>query len=77
LEAVEEPEADRATFGKWFGYLKKVALLFERTGNALKAENNPKARRLLVDVKRDIQLANETIAGLEFHWCKLNSTRFV
>ncbi len=76
LEAVPQPEANRATFGKWFGYLKNIVSLMERTSKALKVDDKPKARRLVTQIEYNVKLANETVASFEFHYCKLNPARF-
>lgn len=76
LEAVSQPEADRATIAKWLGYLKNIVSLMGRTSKALKANDKPKARRLVTGIEYKVKLANETVASFDFHYCRLNPARF-
>jgi len=76
LEAVEEPEADKATLSKWFGYIHKEVGYFEAVSKKLKQGNKNAAEKMVIKLKHNVELANDTVLGFEFHWCKANTAKF-
>jgi hypothetical protein len=75
LEVVPRPEADAASLGQWLGYLKNVVSLFERTSKAYKTEDKGEVRQLLARTESIAKLANETVAGFDFHYCRIGPAK--
>jgi hypothetical protein len=66
LEAVPRPTADEARLGKWFGLLRR----------ALAAEDKHKADSYAVDLNHNSNLANNTVLGFGFNYCRIDPARF-
>ncbi len=77
LEAVPQPEADRSTLSKWLGEIKTEVGLFEAVAKKLKAGNKNAAEKMVIKLEHNVEGANDTVLGLEFHWCKANTAKFV
>lgn len=76
LAAVPQPTADEARLGKWLGYVKTEAGLFESAAKALKAGNKNKAESYVVKLTHNATLANATVISFGFHYCKLQPSKF-
>ena len=76
LKAVPEPEADQATLSKWFGYIGKEVGYFEAVSKKLKQGNKNAAEKMVIKLKHNVELANDTVLGFEFHYCKGNTAKF-
>ena len=76
LKAVPQPTADEAKLKKWIGYLEVEQTYFKRIGEALKAEDKPKAQSLSVRLNRNSNLANNSVLVFGFDHCRIDPTRF-
>lgn len=76
LKAVPQPTADEAKLKKWLGYLETEQSYFKRIGEALAAEDKPKAQSLSVRLNRNSNLANNTVLAFGFDHCRIDPTKF-
>ncbi len=76
LEKVEQPEADKATLSKWFGYIHQEIDYLEAASKKLKQGNKNAAEQKVIKLKKNAELANDAVLGFEFHWCKANTSKF-
>lgn len=76
LEAVPRPTADEARLGKWFGLLRTEKGIIEKVGRALAAEDKHKADSYAVDLNHNSNLANNTVLGFGFNYCRIDPARF-
>lgn len=76
LKAVPQPTSDEAKLKKWIGYLGTEQSYFKRIGQALAAEDKPKAQSLSVRLNRNSNLANNTVLAFGFDHCRIDPTRF-
>jgi hypothetical protein len=76
LAAVPRPPADRPRLGKWFKQLGVVRQKLRKLGVALKAAEEIKAAHEQIRVERASNAANNFSFVFEFHYCRLNRSRF-
>jgi hypothetical protein len=76
LEAVPRPEADEARLAKWLGYLRTEKNLIQKVGRALAANDKHKAESYSVDLNHNSNLANNTVLGFGFDYCRIDPSRF-
>lgn len=76
LEAVPRPSADEARLGKWLGLLRGEKALIEKVGRALARGDKHKASSYSVDLNRNSSLANNTVLGFGFDYCRIDPARF-
>ncbi len=76
LAAVEQPPADTERLGKWLGYVKTEASLFEQTGKALKANNKNKAQQLESKLNSNANSANAEVLSFGFHFCRFEPSKY-
>jgi hypothetical protein len=76
LEAVPQPSADAARLGKWLGYVKGEAELFEATAKKLKAGDKTGAQRMAVELTHEANLANDEVLSFDFHYCRVEPSKF-
>jgi hypothetical protein len=76
LEAVPRPTADEARLTKWFGLLRDEKGIIEKVGRALASEEKHKAGSYSVDLNRNSNLANNTVLGFGFDYCRIDPARF-
>ncbi len=76
LEAVPRPTEDEARLDKWFGLLRTEKSIIEKVGRALAAEDKHKAGSYSVDLNRNSNLANNTVLGFGFNYCRIDPARF-
>lgn len=76
LEAVPRPTEDEARLAKWFGLLRTEKAIIEKVGRALAAEDKHKAGSYSVDLNRNSNLANNTVLGFGFNYCRIDPARF-
>jgi hypothetical protein len=77
LAAVPQPSADATKLTKWLGYLKAERDLLGKIGTALAAEERNRAQGFAVRLKRNSDLANNTVLEFGFDHCRIESSRFV
>ncbi len=76
IAAVPQPPADAARLTKWIGLLRKEKSLLGQIGGALRAGKKAKAQRLSVKLTHNGNVANNTVLAFEFHYCRIDSSRF-
>jgi hypothetical protein len=76
LKAVPQPPADEAKLGRWLGYVKQEAALFEAGAKALKAGSKTKAQTIVVKLTHTANLANSQVLSFGFRYCKLQPSKF-
>lgn len=76
MEAAPRPSADEAKLTKWFGVLREVKILIQKIGRALSADQKHKAESYSVDLNRNSTLANNSVLGFGFDYCRIDPSRF-
>jgi hypothetical protein len=76
LEAAPQPAADEARLTKWFGLLRTEKGIIEKVGRALAAEDKHRAGSYSVELNRNSNLANDTVLGFGFNYCRIDPARF-
>lgn len=76
LETVPRPSADEARLGKWFSLLRSEKGIIEKIGRALAAGDKHKASSYSVDLNRNSNLANNSVLGFGFDYCRIDPARF-
>lgn len=76
LAAVPRPVADAPRLHKWFRQLGIVRQKLRKLGVALKRREEIKASHESIRVERASNAANNFSFVFEFHYCKLNRSRF-
>jgi hypothetical protein len=76
LAAVPRPAADDARLRSWFKQLGIVREKLRSLGVALKASEEIKAAHEQIRVERASNAANNYSFVFEFHYCRLNRSRF-
>lgn len=76
LEAVPQPSADRPKLTKWLGYIATEAELFESTAKKLKAGDKTGAQRMAILLTHDANLANDEVLAFDFHYCRVEPSKF-
>lgn len=76
LAAVPRPTADDPRLRKWFDQLGIVREKLRSLGVALKADEEIKAAHEQIKVERASNAANNFSFVFEFHYCRLNRSRF-
>jgi hypothetical protein len=76
LKAVPQPAADEAKLAKWLKYVEEEANLFQQTANKLKANNKAGAQAMVIRLTHNANQANNQVLGFEFHYCRLEPSKF-
>jgi hypothetical protein len=76
IDGVPKPAADEARLEKWIGYLQSEQGLLGRIGTALAQGEKGKAQSLAVRLRRNANLANNTVLPFGFTYCRLDPSRF-
>ncbi|HEY0317507.1 MAG TPA: hypothetical protein VGC49_04355 [Solirubrobacterales bacterium] len=76
LAAVPEPPADAAKLGKWLGYVKTEADLFQATADKLAANQKTAAQGMVVRLTHNANLANNQVLVFEFTYCRFEPSKF-
>lgn len=76
LAAVPQPTADEARLSEWLGYVKTEAELFHSAAKALREGNKNKAESYVVKLSHNATLANNTVLSFNFHYCRLQPSKF-
>jgi hypothetical protein len=76
IEAVPRPDADEAKLAKWFRYLRAEKTLIQKIGRALAAGDKHRASSYAVDLNHNSTLANNTVLGFGFDYCRIDPSRF-
>jgi hypothetical protein len=76
IEAVPQPVADEGRLVKWLGYLRAEKNLIQKVGRALATNDKHKAESYSVDLNHNSNLANNTVLGFGFDYCRIDPSRF-
>ena len=76
LEAITPPEADRSTISKWLAQIKTEVGYFEAVAKKLKQGNKNAAEKMVIKLTHNVEAANDTVLGFDFHFCKANTAKF-
>jgi hypothetical protein len=76
LETVPRPTTDEERLAKWFRLLRTEKGIIEKIGRALAAEDKHKASSYSVELNRNSNLANNTVLGFSFNYCRIDPSRF-
>ncbi|MEX2105881.1 MAG: hypothetical protein WD810_03180 [Solirubrobacterales bacterium] len=76
LAAVPRPPEDEAKLDRWFEVLRDEKRLIEKIGRALAVGDKHRAESYSVDLNRNSNLANNTVLGFGFAYCRIDPSRF-
>jgi len=76
LKGVPQPAEDEARLSKWIGYLEAESSLLGKIGKALAGGDKYKAQNYSVRLNRNSNLANNTVLGFGFDYCRIDPSRF-
>jgi len=76
IDGVPKPKADATKLTKWIGYLRREKTLLDEIGKALAAGKKGKAQGLSVRLRRNSNLANNTVLAFGFDYCRIDPSRF-
>lgn len=76
IDRVPKPAADATKLSKWIGYLRREGDLLGQIGKALAEEKKGKAQGLSVRLRRNSNLANNTVLSFGFKYCRIDPSRF-
>lgn len=76
LQKVPQPPADEARLAKWLGLLRDEQKIIEKVGRALAGGDRHKAGSYSVDLNHNSTLANNTVLGFGFDYCRIDPARF-
>lgn len=77
LAAVPRPPADDARLLRWFDQLRIVQSKLRKLGLALREGNRIRAAHEQIRVERASNASNNVSFAFEFHYCRLNRSRFL
>jgi hypothetical protein len=76
LTALPQPTADQERLSKWLDYLSVEREFLTKIGTALAADNKFQAQTFIVRLRRNSNLANNTVLAFEFNYCRIDPSRF-
>lgn len=76
IDRVPKPATDAAKLSRWAGYLRREGDLLGEIGKALRQEKKGKAQGLSVRLRRNSNLANNTVLAFGFRYCRIDPSRF-
>jgi len=77
LRTVPQPPADHARLGKWLGYVKTEAELFQSAAEKLRENNKFGAEAMVLRLSNNATLANNTVLEFGFHYCRFEPAKFL
>jgi len=77
IAAVPRPPADEPRLLKWFTFLEIVKTDLHKLGTAVKEGNKIKAAHEAIRVQRSGNAANNVGFVFEFHYCRIEQSRFI
>jgi len=75
LAAVPQPPADAARLGRWLGYASRGEGLLRQMSAALRSGDRNQAQALAQQLLHDSRLANATVVGFRFDYCRVSPAR--
>jgi hypothetical protein len=76
LVALPQPTGDEQRLSKWFKFLRVQRDLLTKIGKALSSGNKFQAQTFIVRLRRNSNLANNTVLAFEFNFCRIDPSRF-
>lgn len=76
LVALPQPPGEEVRLAKWIEYLNVERGFLTKIGNALAADNKFQAQNFIVRLRRNSNLANNTVLAYEFNYCRIDPSRF-
>jgi hypothetical protein len=76
LGSVPQPPADAERLGEWLVDVKLEATLFERIAAQLRAGEKSLAEHTVVELTTNANRANTLVLPFDFHYCRLEPSRF-
>lgn len=76
LAALPRPTGDEQRLAKWLKYLRVQRDFLTKIGKALSAGNKFQAQNFIVRLRRNSNLANNTVLSFEFNFCRIDPSRF-
>lgn len=76
LAALPQPTGDEARLAKWLKHLKIQRNFLAKIGKALSAGNKFQAQSFIFRLRRNGNLANNTVLAFEFNFCRIDPSRF-
>ena len=76
LSDLPQPSADQTRLSKWLDYLNVERSFLTKIGKALAADNKFQAQNFIVRLRRNSNLANNTVLPFEFNYCRIDPSRF-
>jgi hypothetical protein len=76
LTALPQPTVDQERLSKWLDYLRVERDFLTKIGRALAADNKFQAQSFIVRLRRNSNLANNTVLAFEFNYCRIDPSRF-
>lgn len=76
LRRVSPPPADATRISKWLSDVSVLDTLFERVSKRLNAGDKGGAQRMVVRLTSQATRANAVVVPMEFHYCRLEPSRF-
>lgn len=76
LKTVPQPTADEAKLAKWLKYVEEEASLFQKTAKKLSAGDKIGAQRMVIQLTRNANQANNQVLGFEFKYCRFEPSKF-
>jgi len=76
IKSVPQPGRDEVRLAKWIGYLETEKSILGKIGKALDVGNKYQAQSYSVRLNRNSNLANNTVLGFGFDYCRIDPSRF-
>ena len=76
LNGVPQPPGDTAILTSWLGYLDKETLYLGRIARDLRRNQLNRAQADGLQLKRNADIANDTVISFGFTYCRINPAKF-
>jgi hypothetical protein len=76
LRAVPQPPDDASVLASWLGYLDKETTYLSRIARDLKKDQLNRAQSDALQLKRNADIANDTVITFGFTYCRINPAKF-
>jgi hypothetical protein len=76
LRAVPQPPDDASVLASWLGYLDKETTYLGRIATDLRRDQLNRAQSDALQLKRNANIANDTVISFGFNYCRINPAKF-
>jgi hypothetical protein len=76
LRAVPQPPDDVSILTSWLGYLDKETLYLGKIAKDLRTNQLKRAQSDALQLKRNADIANDTVISFGFTYCRINPAKF-